>query len=193
MFGRQARIPVDIMFGSSPVIETSPSIYATTLKQSMTNAYSHVRNKMNATFQCQKQFYDKKVHGKPYKIGDFVWLYSPAVPPGHSKKLYHPWSGPFEIIKQLSDATYRIVDTTARRHRQVVHFDRLKRCPPDIRLPSIEQPPSSPTQSPQTTSAPPFGTHLQLVDDDTPSPAVVPRRYPQRERRPPARYTDSES
>ena len=28
MFGRQAHIPIDVMFGSSPVIETSPSTYA---------------------------------------------------------------------------------------------------------------------------------------------------------------------
>ena len=51
MFGRQARIPVDVMFGSSPVIDTSPSIYATTLKQSLTTAYNHVRDKMKVTFE----------------------------------------------------------------------------------------------------------------------------------------------
>ena len=45
MFGRQARIPVDVMFGSSPVIATSPSVYATTLKQSLTTAYNHVCDK----------------------------------------------------------------------------------------------------------------------------------------------------
>ena len=50
-----SRIPVDVMFGSSPVIDTSPSVYATTLKQSLTTAYNHVRDKMNVTFEQQKQ------------------------------------------------------------------------------------------------------------------------------------------
>ena len=43
----------------------------------------------------------------------------PAVPP---KKLHHAWSGPFQIIKQLSDGTY-IADTHEKHNRQVVHFD----------------------------------------------------------------------
>ena len=106
MFGRQACIPVDVMFGSSPVANMSQSDYATTLKQSLTSAYNHVRQRMNVTFECQKPHYDKKVHGQPYNVGDFVRLYSPAVPPGQSKKLYNPWSEPFEVIKRLSGATY---------------------------------------------------------------------------------------
>ena len=57
-------------------------------------------------------------------------------------------SGPFQIIKCLSDVTYRIADVQAKRHRQVVHFDRLKLCPPDIRLPSDQQPSQPPTVLP---------------------------------------------
>ena len=60
------------------------------------------------------------------------------VPPGLSKKLYQD---PF----RSSDVTYRIADVQAKRHRQVVHFDRLKLCPPDIRLPSDQQPSQPPT------------------------------------------------
>ena len=106
MFGRQARIPIDVMFESSPVIETSPSI---NLKQSLTPAYDHVRDKMNVSFEHQKQHYNK---GKPYNVNDYVWLYSPAVPLGQSKKLHHPWFGPFQIVKHLSNATYRTAAMT---------------------------------------------------------------------------------
>ena len=181
---------LDIMFGSSPVIETSPRVYATTLRASLTTAYNHVRDRMNVTFERQKQHYDKKVHGQPYNVGDLVWLYSPVVPPGQSKKLHHPWLGPFKVIKRLSDTTYRIVDTTAKRHTQVVHFDRLKLCPPGTRLAQAEQPAQSPThQSTSTIPSVPFGTNLHIVDDEP--PPAVPRRYPERDHRPPVRYSDS--
>ena len=100
MFGRQARVPIDIMFGDSPVVTSSPSVYATKLQQSLTTAYDQVRNKMDATFQRQKQFYDQKVHGRPFTVGDLVWLYSPVVPTGQAKKLYHPWTGPYEVVKK---------------------------------------------------------------------------------------------
>ena len=66
-----------------------------------------------------------------------MWLYSPAVRPGQSKKPHLPWSGPFEIIKSMSDVTYRIANIHAKCHKQVVHFNRLKLCPPDIRLPPV--------------------------------------------------------
>ena len=29
---------------------------------------------------------------------------------GKSKKLYQPWSGPFIVVKRLSDVTYRVED-----------------------------------------------------------------------------------
>ena len=85
---------------------------------------------MGAQLQRQKQFYDHKIHGKPYDVGDLVWLFSPAVPPSQYKKLHHPWSGPFEIVKCLTDATYRIANQAAKLQRFVVHFDRLKPCVP---------------------------------------------------------------
>ena len=81
---------------------------------------------------------------------------------------------------------------SAKQHRQIVHFDRLKLCPPDTRLPLVqhsEQPPIL-----QSSSAPPtvlFGTNLHLVDNDI--PPEFPRRYPERIHRPPIRYSDIES
>ena len=98
MFCWQACIQLDVMFESSPVTDMSQSFYVTTLKQSLTTAYDHVHQRTNVTFECQKQHYDKKVYGQPYNDGDFVWLYSPAVPPGQSKKLYIPGQNPLKLL-----------------------------------------------------------------------------------------------
>lgn len=40
-------------------------------------------------------------------------FYSPAVPRGQSKKL--PWTGPYQVVKQLSEVVYRIQNTHMRR------------------------------------------------------------------------------
>ena len=90
MFGRQAQLLIDIMFGNGPVIASLPSIYALNLAQSLTLTYNQVRNKMDATFQRLKMFYDQKIHSKPFQVGDLIWLHSPIVPTGQSKKLHHP-------------------------------------------------------------------------------------------------------
>ncbi len=196
MFGRNARIPVDLMYGTNPAVETSPSEYAATLKQTLDTAYSQVREKMGLKLQRQKQFYDRRIHGEPYKEGDLVWLYCPAVPRGQSKKLHHPWSGPFQVLKRLSDSTYRIKNSNARRQRLVVHFDRLKPCAPGTRIELANQPlppasPTRPTQDPGSSRRMPFGEHLNLVDEDDPGPDTLPRRYPLRNRHPPARLADT--
>ena len=56
----------------------------------------------------QKEFYDQKIFGKPYKMGDLIWLHSPVPKRDSCHKLHHPWTGPFKVLKQLSDTTYRI-------------------------------------------------------------------------------------
>ena len=50
----------------------------------------------------------KKVHGKPYIVGDLVWLFSSVVPSGQPRKLHHPWSGTYRVIAKLSETDYRV-------------------------------------------------------------------------------------
>ena len=104
----------------------------------------------------------------------------PSVPRGQAKKLYRPWTGPFRIVCKLSDAVYRVQHTQARRKRLVVHFDRLKPCPPDVRIPDAA------TRTRSRTTTPPIGTNLELLDWDPLE--APPRRYPRREHSVPDRY-----
>jgi len=218
MFGRQARIPLDIMF-DTPVAETqNPNQYVWKLRKSLQSAHDLARNNLKKAACRQKELYDYKVYGKPYAVGDLVWLCSPAVPRGQARKLFCPWRGPFKVTKKINDAVYRIQDTQNRRKRQVVHFNRLKpyNCKDRTDGPNQREktPPvqAQPTAS-SSTSAP--GTNLQLVEDDfgyegaisqeeeeqdpgpdssgadVNPPVVTERRYPLRlNRQKPARYRD---
>ena len=100
----------------------------TTLQDKLCTAYSTLRTKLKASFDRQRQYYNRNIHGKPYKDGDLVFLYSTVIPKGRSRKFHQPWTGPYKIVKQLSDAVYRIQHTRNRK-RLVVHFDHLKPCP----------------------------------------------------------------
>ena len=43
-----------------------------------------------------------------------MYLHSPVVPcVGQAKKLYHPWTGPWRVLKPLSEALYKILGTVA--------------------------------------------------------------------------------
>ena len=115
MFGRQARIPVDVMYGTPNSSTQTIHEYAVTPRKQMDKAFrkhsltNHIRH---------KEIYDRKVHGKPYSNGDLVWLHNPASCRGASKKLCHPWSGPYKVVKKLSDCNYRIEKLQGRRYRR---------------------------------------------------------------------------
>ena len=179
MYGRQVRMPTDIMFGTPTPDAASPSEYADDLRKRLEGAYQQVREQMGHQLDRQKELYDKKVHGKLFEAGDLVWLFSPVVPRGCPKKLHRPWTGPFKVVSRLSDVTYRIQNVQSRRNRLVVHFNRLKACPPHMRL-NHEK---APLQHHQRSLQPePVGSHLEIIDD---SDYRSEPRYPHRQRRPP--------
>jgi hypothetical protein len=86
-----------------------------------------------------------------FDIGDKVWVTSPAVPKGTSRKLASRWAGPFQVIdvdaNQL-DYTVHPLDKLGRliniARSRVVHINRLKSYV-DPRTSSIRQSASSAT------------------------------------------------
>ncbi len=91
MYGRQARMPIEIMYGPPSPQPTTVSEYASTLRSNLEAAYARVRDQMGHQLDRQKELYDQKRHGWPFKQGELVWLHCPAVPRGQSKKL-HMWT-----------------------------------------------------------------------------------------------------
>ena len=166
----------------------------------MTEAFALVRSKLATRHGLRRYFYNQKVHETPYAPGNLVWLHSPVIGKGKSCKLHHPWTGPYKVIKKLSDATYRIQKLQGRKQHKMVHFDQLKSCPNNIRLDITG---STPAGSPVTADISPqpippvpgIGESLELVEDDSceqselvrPSPNTPStHRYPSRTRRPPS-------
>ena len=105
MVCRQATIPVDLMYNLNQGQEKELPDYAHQLREGLEEAYALVRNRCESEYQRQKAIYDRKVHGKPFSIGDMVWLFSPAVPRGRCKKFHHPWKGPFIVMEKKGSST----------------------------------------------------------------------------------------
>ena len=162
MFGREVRLPIDVMYGT-PTSHPPPSIsqYAQTLRNRLESAYSHVRSRTKLMQRRQKDAYDQNLEGSSYQVGDLVWLHCPASPRGRSRKFHRPWQGPFEVVKLINDVVYRIRCCSSPRRRLVVHFNRLK--------PYAGQP--SPVLPPITTPAP---TQVCHRSHSPPAPVLMP-------------------
>ena len=182
----------------------------------MGEAYEKVRTMTTRQLKHQSDLYNQKVHGNPYKVGDFVWVLFPQTPRGKSKKLYRPWKGPFVVVKKLSDVTYRVQEVTNRRRRLVIHFNRLKpfRGTVSDRQPQQQEPrPSDGHMQGEEPKRHYFGSQLELAEEDSDTPALpsppelnadpapepqgevqnTSRRYPQRARQPPNRFSQEYS
>ena len=156
------------------------------LKRTSQKTYEVAREHIGEKQLLQKELYNQKVHGLPLCVGDLVWLYSPAVTKGRSKKLHLPWDGPntCRVIKRLSDVNYRIPATMGRRGRLVVHFNRLKKCSSDVEAHDIRTGSEAGLTDKglqQAAKLPlPPGNALELVDDGG-NEMVVPQEIQEEE------------
>ena len=135
MFGRELRFPIDAMNGRPP--SERPSNYPSFFKKQheiLRRVYQRVGENLRVNLRHQKDVYDARCKGnsRPSREGDLVWLEDKAVPRWVHRKFFHPWSGPWRVVKVISDVTYRIqceevAPTRIRRKtRMIGHFNRLK-------------------------------------------------------------------
>jgi len=76
-YGRQARIPIDLVYNTPEPSNQSHGEYGRKLCQSLERAYSSAREKLQTAAQHQKTNYDQGIHGEPFEVGDLVYLLSP--------------------------------------------------------------------------------------------------------------------
>ena len=72
IIGRNARLPADVMFPTDKsAADVSYGEYAKMTSESMEKAFNLAREHVG-----EKQFYEKKCHGKRFQTGDLVYLHS---------------------------------------------------------------------------------------------------------------------
>ena len=125
MFGREMRIPVDIMFGPPPIESPTRLQTVTDLRDTLRYVYNEVRINVSEAQRRQKDYYDRLTTGERFKPLQRVWLFTPPTAKDQPAKFYKPWSGPWTVVSRLSDVNYRIQDSTTAK-RKIVHFNRLK-------------------------------------------------------------------
>ena len=95
-------------------------------KSSLRMAYKKLAKANRKAHQSNERFYDRKAKTRHFEENDLVYLYTPAMKAGLTKKFKKFWSGLYKVIRKISELNYKIVSQDNR--KQIVHINRLKKC-----------------------------------------------------------------
>ena len=129
MFGRENRLPVDIVLGE--LTDRASVKRIDDFVEEMTNRQKEdfrlVRSHLGQAAMRRKQRYDDKVNEQTFQIGQLVWYFYPRKKQGLSPKWQSWYVGPYRVIRLID--SHNIVIQKSKKHKSiVVHRDKLKAC-----------------------------------------------------------------
>ena len=124
MFGRQPRLPIDLVLGlhKDQGHASSYSKYVDDLRKSLESAYDTALKHTGSSQSRQKKTFDKKVRGATLRIGDRVLVRNVAFSGPH--KLADRWREQVYIVQDQPDKTipvFRIAPEDGRGRSLVLH------------------------------------------------------------------------
>ena len=127
MFGKEMRLPLDVMVGYPEATPDYYGDYVSQLKSELSNAFQDVREHLRTAQHRQKEYFDRGVKERLYQPGDQVFLFDPQLKPGEAAKFHRKWKGPYKVLERTTEVNYRIKKPQDPLSRsKVVHFDNLK-------------------------------------------------------------------
>ena len=102
MFGRELRVPLDLLFGrpQADIEDQSYLEYAERLRLAIATFHDFARDQQQAGSQGMKTRYDIRSEAFTFSKGRIVWLYNPQREKGKSPKLSRPWEGPYAVVER---------------------------------------------------------------------------------------------
>ncbi|XP_063075269.1 uncharacterized protein LOC134465509 [Engraulis encrasicolus] len=141
MFGREARLPADLCFGTSPdgVEDLSHTRYVTKLKEDLKQAYKLASEAANKRHQRNKRLYDQRVTFQSLQIGDRVLLRNLGLRGKH--KLESKWChDPYIIVDKMPNLpVFKIKREDGSPGTKTMHRDHLLPVGQLVRMPSTKQ------------------------------------------------------
>lgn len=126
LYGREPRLPPDVSLLPPINVTASVEEHRKRIVTQIDTAQSLARHNIARAQQLMKLQYDKHASDKPFEVGQRVWIYTPNLKKGLSKKLRHRWHGPFRVCRQLSQVHYQLRTCDNRLIATTVHANRMK-------------------------------------------------------------------
>ena len=107
IFGRETKYPKDLFVPKPPGdLRLKLGENAEELNERLYETHREAQMTMGTEQRRQREYFNRKVHGEPFKEGDLVWLFE--LHKAKSRKFYLPGHGPFEVLRRTSEVAYMI-------------------------------------------------------------------------------------
>ncbi|KAM9959529.1 hypothetical protein ACTFIR_000607 [Dictyostelium discoideum] len=132
LYNRQPRLPVDtslkVNFYSNRLVLDFADDIAQSIQNNVKRARWFANQKLEKAKENQEKYYNKDRVITQITEGDYVYLHTPYVSNGSDvpKKFYRPWTGPFKVVKKLSDVNFELELGSSLAHR-IINVNRLKK------------------------------------------------------------------
>ena len=193
MFGREARIPADLVYGNpsgdSRQFDSTVDFVASQ-QTKLRDAFELVREHLGKAAVRRKDRYDMRTRPEAYDVGDWDWCLAPHLQLKRGHKWRSPYEGLFLVTRKLGAVNVEI-QRSARTRPSVVHIDKLKLCrTPGLRNWLSQDEPRSGTTQPTGDET---NEHHdpEDCDSDNTEDNDCPSGRPKRTMRRPARYQDN--
>lgn len=126
MFGREARLPVDICFGTSPggMDDVAHLQYVSNIKKDLKHAYQLATEEANKLHQKNKRSYDKRVSFQSLSCGDQVMIKNLGLKGKH--KLQTRWCPvSYVVCEKLPNLPVYQTGETGNGRVKALHWDQL--------------------------------------------------------------------
>ena len=124
--GREARLPLDIVYGSPDEELAEDYDRFVERVRERTTAFAEVRENLKRSAERNKRYYDLGVKSKRFEVGQWVlYIKTKRKLRGKKMKWKRQYEGPFLVIRTPSSETVEI-QKSAKTRARVVHIDELK-------------------------------------------------------------------
>ncbi|KAL1258945.1 hypothetical protein QQF64_009522 [Cirrhinus molitorella] len=147
MFGREARLPVDLCFGvTSDKDEVNHSRYVEKLRENLRDAYRLATEAATKRHQRNKKLYDRRVSFRVLEVGDRVLLKNLGLRGKH--KLESKWApDPYIVVERMSHVpVYWIKREDGKGGIKTIHRDHLLSIGDLVRVPTADAVPDLPVR-----------------------------------------------
>lgn len=186
MFGRDCRMPVDMLLGTHEEFDKVPSTWVEKQYRRLNEAYELARQQMKREADRRKRLYDSKVQDHPLNIGDRVYRRKRVQ---GRNKIQDAWgSRVFKVIEKIADHdVYTVEPADGFGAPKNLNRRELRPCnepvwepsvstrakpkpKPDVRVPVL----SERTRASSDSSDTEFVLHIPTPNRDLPTPVRLP-------------------